>query len=348
MKENPSTSRSTQGMSLVAVLAAVAVGGLLMVAVSQMMTNVFKSNATVSGASSFDLYGNNIRLVLQSQKACSGAFLDASGSMLKLASQYDTTPNYDQNIPIFRLGTQDLYNEKVDSTQDLGTGWKVARFYFAKAKKIGPVNVAGKNYTKWAADLALEAQGNAQSNLGPTLRTSRYSNINLLVNSSGQIELCGSSYGADTVTDDVIFGSCPVGTYLAGLNPDRSLICRSLEARCPNNYYIQGWDSAGSIQCTKMPTPPVPPKPVAPVPNTCSSWGFNYNDACPINLAGKSLVSVVVGNRNSKAGCTAGSSYGVLDDKGKKCNMSNLSTCVNPSNMWVDKGCRAEFHLYLE
>ncbi len=189
-------SKFPSGFSLVGVLVASAILGVLALTFSKYLTNAMKGQQFVQNAVDFDILKTSINMVLGT-KACDGAFRDASGSLLTLA--YSPNPSPGTNIISSPVSVAKIHQGSsivADlSNPNLGGGLTLSKMEITDAVYDGTQLSGGTSYNAFVAVLNVTAQ-KAQGALGGSGGFQKSFSVRLLLRpnaTGGIVEKCGSS-----------------------------------------------------------------------------------------------------------------------------------------------------------
>ncbi len=188
---------NNDGFSIVAVLVASALLGLLAIQFSSLITSAFKGQKGVQNAVDFDILKSSVNLVLNS-RACDGAFKKANGSLETFAFNNATIAPGDSIIPanapvpINKI----VHNNSTiaEINQNLGGAMTVSELEFTEATYEGLVVSGGANFHSFTARLKIAANKSIDTS-GGSLRPSFFS-VGLLLAptaTGGRITRCKSS-----------------------------------------------------------------------------------------------------------------------------------------------------------
>ncbi len=201
---------SRRGLSMIEVLVAITILGLVAVIFNQFMSSAIKGQKNVQNAVEFDTLKSNITLVLAGN-SCNGAFQNADGSHVSLqlpatSTWLTLTTNPAVNVlsPTAPLPVQKIVQGSstiVSINQNLGGGMVVEKLEFTEATYDGIVDVANNAtppvttpYRAFTAQLLLGVKKQAGSYGAPSY-TAQFG-VKILVNplgstTNGKIQRCG-------------------------------------------------------------------------------------------------------------------------------------------------------------
>jgi len=205
---------STRGFSIVAVLVASAMLGILAVAFSQFLDSASKGQKNLQNAVDFDLLKTNLNLILNT-KACDGAFQLPGGAPVQLAlpagqtwSTLTTTPVSNVIVagsPLKIAQIRQNNSTIAEINQSLGGGMTLTKLEFVEATYDGeqslvvdPTTVPPTKitYKAFLAQLHIEVKKQSGSFGAPFHKANL--GVRLLVNptastTQGAVERCGST-----------------------------------------------------------------------------------------------------------------------------------------------------------
>jgi len=190
------------GFSIVMVLVAVALLGLLALGFSEMIGGALKGQKNVQNAVDFDVLKTSINMVL-STKACDGAFKDAAGHNVQLnfpASLSLTPPNNNIIAPGTGVAIQKINQGNTviaENDASMGGGMKISKLEFVDAIYDGDqtLGIPAVSYKAFVATLNVETQ-KAAGAYGKQNLSQKFS-VRLLLkpdaaNTSGTVEKCST------------------------------------------------------------------------------------------------------------------------------------------------------------
>jgi len=187
--------RSSQGFSIVIVLVAAALLGILALAFSEMIGGAMKGQKSVQNAVDFDVLKTSLNMVL-STRACDGAFKNSGGSNVSLSFAASVAPG--TNVITTPLSVTKVLQGSTPiadlSSPNLGGGMKLTKLEFVDAIYDGDQSVSGTLYKAFVATLRVVATKQSGSYGAPGY--SKDFSVRILANAaSGLVEKCGSPQG---------------------------------------------------------------------------------------------------------------------------------------------------------
>ncbi len=152
----------SRGFSIIQVLVATAIMGILAVAFTQFISGSMKAQKNVQNSVDFDILKNSINMVLNSQN-CQSPIQDSAGKAVKLI--LSGSPNANGSFLASPVAVERVThggNSLVAADQDLGAGLKVTKLEVSSAVPDGPnenymVGSVSTPFKPYLVNLVLEA-----------------------------------------------------------------------------------------------------------------------------------------------------------------------------------------------